>query len=150
MGYYRSPGEGVCTDVVLDAFFSAGIDLRTLLAEDIRAHREEYPFAEGNSIDARRARVLVDWFRRHWEPLPLDRDFLPGDVVFYTGTYRSDGVADHVGIVSDKSSSEGVPLIIDNFPDPGYVSETADVFCAEMIGHFRVRSEGNSDTGSPE
>ena len=42
-GGYPPPGIGVCTDVVAAAFLEAGYDLRELVDQDIRNHREAYP-----------------------------------------------------------------------------------------------------------
>lgn len=142
MGVTRPKGKGVCTDVILDAFAYVGMDLADSIRSDVRQHRSAYRFAEGAAIDARRARVQIDWFRRHAEVLPLDGDFQAGDIVFFTGTYRTDGAADHVAIVADEYSEEGPPKIIDNFPTPGYVSCTRDVTfvpytSVRLIGHFR-------------
>lgn len=134
--YDRPQGEGVCIDLINDAYLCAGIDLPALVWSDIQQHRERYAYAVGQPIDARRCRVMIEWFFHFTIVLPVDDDFQPGDVVFYTGAERDDGVADHTAIVSD-AMLNGIPLVIDNFPWPGYVSETKAVTWLAIVGHFR-------------
>ena len=73
-------GTGVCTDLVVRAFRSAGIDLQKLLHEDRVAHPEAYPThiwddkrADAN-IDHRRCQNLDVWFLRHARSLPTATD----------------------------------------------------------------------------
>jgi uncharacterized protein YijF (DUF1287 family)/L,D-peptidoglycan transpeptidase YkuD (ErfK/YbiS/YcfS/YnhG family) len=128
-GYRRLPfpgGDvprriGVCTDVVVRALRNAGYDLQVLVQRDIKRARRAYrglvrrPDA---SIDHRRVRTLLPFFKRRWRRLPADPDgraepLLPGDIVFLNT--MGDAAPDHIGIVSDRLGSSGRPLIINNW-----------------------------------
>src|SRR5688572_13198188 len=63
-GYFQDgdppPAFGVCTDVVIRSFRSAGVDLRQAVAEDVRARRRAYAIERPDrNIDHRRCRNLV-------------------------------------------------------------------------------------------
>lgn len=111
--------RGVCTDVVVRAFRALGIDLQREIHEDMRAHFASYPQAWGlkrpdANIDHRRCPNLVTFFQRRGKALPVSsnaQDYLPGDLVFW----RLPSGVPHVGVVSGKSSPDGVrPLLVHN------------------------------------
>lgn len=157
VGDYRAIGypngdvpekEGVCTDVLIRAYRNAGIDLQKLLHEDILANFKEYPMKFWNSkkadsnIDHRRIPHLVVFFKKFGKSLTLNTDksslgdWKPGDIV----VYDENGNPWHCAIISDKRNSDGVPYIIDNFPEPGYTSETHLLtHYPDISGHFRYQ-----------
>src|SRR6185295_8126228 len=113
--------RGVCTDVVVRALRSArSIDLQKLVHDDMSAHFKDYPAQRrwnagqpDANIDHRRVPNLMTWFRRAGFARPVTRkpaDYLPGDVV----AWNLGGDILHIGIVSDRKSAAGVPLIIHN------------------------------------
>lgn len=112
--------RGVCTDVVVRTLRNAGIDVQKRLHEDLTAHPDAYPMVEtpDPNIDQRRVRTILPYFERHWTSLSTDPDapgdpWLPGDIVFMD---TMDGPRpDHVGVVSDRESDEGRPLIVNNW-----------------------------------
>lgn len=131
--------RGVCTDVVIRAYRHMGLDLQRLVHEDMKAAWAEYPKLWGLSrpdpnIDHRRVPNLVAYFRRHGTALGASRDpgaYLPGDLI----TWRLPSGVPHIGIVSDRTSADGVPLVIHNIGN-GAVEE--DVLLAWTVtGHFR-------------
>src|SRR4029079_4043850 len=73
--------EGVCSDTVIRALRNAGLDLQREVHEDILRARAAYPMVEkiDASINHRRVKTLLVWFKRHSRRLPSDAGFQPGD-----------------------------------------------------------------------
>ncbi|TDR32839.1 DUF1287 domain-containing protein [Hydromonas duriensis] len=132
--------KGVCTDVVIRAMRGQGVDLQKLVHEDMRQNFSHYPTRWGlnradANIDHRRVLNLEVFMARRGLSLPLSTrpaDFQAGDWV----TWRvGDKNLPHIGIVSDKKSRDGVPLIIHNI---GLGTQEEDVlFSYKMVGHYR-------------
>lgn len=125
---------GVCTDVVVRAYRSLGIDLQELV------HTSKVGSGDSN-IDHRRVPVLMRFFARRGQSLPISsdpKDYRPGDIVTY---YMPDGTFSktHIAIVSDRQNWNGVPLVIHN---RGYgVQEEDWLFAEKIIGHYRFETE---------
>ncbi|NLG32088.1 MAG: DUF1287 domain-containing protein, partial [Syntrophomonadaceae bacterium] len=111
--------RGACTDVVVRAFRNAGIDLQQLIHEDMAKNFKSYPQDWGLSqpdpnIDHRRVPNQVTFFKRHGLELNTDASELDewkwGDVVYWK---FSNGL-DHCGIISDRKTKDGRPLVIHN------------------------------------
>jgi uncharacterized protein YijF (DUF1287 family) len=134
---------GVCTDVVIRALRNAGIDLQRAVHEDIVRAPKAYPnVARPNTdIDHRRVKSLLPYFRRHFEAHSArpsaDDPYRAGDIVFMDTFPERSGV-EHVGIVSDRISPAGVPLVINNWTD-GTVTAAMDLLAWVPVTHrFRV------------
>ena len=134
-----SQHTGVCTDVVIRAYRLQNIDLQQLVNHDMKNHWSAYPKIWGltstdSNIDHRRVPNLEVFFSRHGRSLSLtDKDsFAAGDIV----TWRlPNGNLPHIGIVSDKKTANGTPLIIHNI---GRGTEESNILFAYPIsGHFR-------------
>lgn len=130
---------GVCTDVVIRALRSQGLDLQEAVHRDMRANFAVYPKNWGLSrpdpnIDHRRVPNLMTWFRRQGWALPLTRDaaaYRAGDIV----AWDLGGGLTHIGILSDRRSAEGVPLVLHNI---GRGTREEDIlFAYRIIGHYR-------------
>jgi uncharacterized protein YijF (DUF1287 family) len=113
------------------------LDLQQAVHED---RRQAGDSPRDRDLDYRWCPRLITWFQRHSVSLPLEvslktvQTFRPGDVIFY-----EDGKASgpgHVGIVSDRWSAEGKPLLIHN-PGPRAVEENA-LTSNRIVGHFRL------------
>lgn len=144
MGGYPPDSEGVCTDVIWRAYQNAGYDLKTLMDKDIRDSLEDYPRVNGEpdpNIDFRRVKNQHIFFGKYGESLtleviPFDHDNLvewqPGDLVILEKP-------DHIAIISNKRSKDGVPYVIHNAID--YPEEANLLFkwseSGKIIGHFR-------------
>lgn len=117
-GGWPTDGTGVCTDVIAYALLGAGYDLPSLVDADIRADAQvrrdgtgEVPHYDVEradpNIDYRRVRNLKVFFDCHATNLTCDvsdiSEWQGGDIVCYD---------DHIGIVSDRRNSDGVPYII--------------------------------------
>jgi len=136
---------GVCTDVVIRSLRRAyNFDLQKVVHEDMTANFRAYPTTWGHTrpdknIDHRRVPNLEVYFTRTGQHLPvtqLPADYLPGDIV----SWRLDGNSGHgglphIGIVSDRLSRDGTPLIIHNIG--GGVEESDLLFDHKITGHFR-------------
>jgi hypothetical protein len=131
--------RGVCTDVIVRAYRTLGLDLQRAVHEDMRAHWHAYPKLWGlrqpdRHIDHRRVPNLAVWFQRHGESLPItDRaaDYAAGDIV----TWRLPSGVPHIGIVSDRLSPAGIPLVVHNI---GFGTREDDVlFVYTVTGHYR-------------
>ena len=130
--------RGVCTDVVVRAYRSAGIDLQLLVNQDMRNAFHLYPRNWGlwkpdPNIDHRRVLNLAVFFTRHGQSLPVSaegRDYSPGDIVAWK---LPDG-RPHMGIVSDKMQG-GRPLIVHNIGQGAQVEDV--LFGFTITGHYR-------------
>lgn len=133
--------RGVCTDVVIRAFRAQRIDLQQRVHEDMRAHFAKYPQKWGlrrpdSNIDHRRVPNLQTWFARQGWSLPVTSravDYRVGDLV----TWMLPGNLPHIGIVSDRKSPIGTPLIIHNI---GRGTREEDILFGHRItGHYRPK-----------
>lgn len=133
--------RGVCTDVVIRALRDGwGIDLQLAVNRDMKAHFDAYPALWGltgtdRNIDHRRVPNLQTLFARIGASVPLDEGptpYLPGDII----TWKLPGNLDHIGIVSDRRTAQGVPLILHNI---GRGAQEEDIlFAYPMTGHYRI------------
>lgn len=145
------PAErGVCTDVIVRALRVSGLDLQQAIHEDMRAHFAEYPQQWGlqgpnRSIDHRRVPNQMRWFARQgWSrPITTDAaDFEAGDIAAWK--LSGSGLL-HIGIVSDRKSRDGTPLILHNI---GNGTQEDDIlFRHAVIGHYRPVLGGSPIVG---
>lgn len=109
---------GVCCDVIVRALREQGIDLQQLVHEDMNRSFNSYPQNWGlkkpdSNIDHRRVPNLACYFQRAGWALDTGAkaaDYLPGDIV----TWKLANGLPHIGIVSDKKTPAGTPLVIHN------------------------------------
>ena len=133
--------KGVCTDVVIRAYRTLGIDLQQLVHEDMKSNFSVYPKKWGLSrpdpnIDHRRVPNLRKFFKREGASLPVMKnatDYKPGDVV----TWDIGNGLVHIGIVINEKSLGGTPLIVHNM-GAGQVKENW-LFRLRITGHYRYR-----------
>jgi uncharacterized protein YijF (DUF1287 family) len=112
--------RGVCTDVVVRAYRKLGVDLQKLVHEDMPAHWAAYPHPikwglkrPDTNIDYRRVPNLATFFHRHGIAIAPSHDpqgFRPGDLVVWDLPFG----LPHIGIVADRLSPAGTPLVIHN------------------------------------
>ncbi|MCW4454135.1 DUF1287 domain-containing protein [Flavobacterium sp. MXW15] len=135
------PDRGVCTDVIVRALRSQGIDLQARIHEDMRRHFGDYPGLWGLSrpdrnIDHRRVPNQMRWFERQgWQrAISTDpTDYAAGDIVAWK--LNGNGLL-HVGIVSDHRLGDGTPLILHNIARG--TQEENLLFEHTIIGHYRL------------
>lgn len=132
---------GVCTDVIIRALRQQSLDLQKEVHEDMRANFSAYPKKWGltkpdKNIDHRRVPNLMTWFKRKGHSLTITQkpaDYLPGDIV----TWDLGNGLTHIGIVSDRRSVQGIPLIIHNI---GNGTQEEDLlFGYKITGHYRLK-----------
>lgn len=133
--------RGVCTDVVIRALRDGWrIDLQLAVNRDMKADFAAYPALWGldhpdRNIDHRRVPNLQTLLTRIGAEVPLEEGptpYLPGDII----TWKLPGNLDHIGIVSDRRTAEGVPLILHNI---GAGAKEEDIlFAYPMTGHYRI------------
>ncbi len=160
-GYVRlrypggDPGweRGACTDLVVRAFRHAGVDLQRLVHEDISRAPEAYGISSPDAnIDHRRTRNFKKFFERHARALPKEileetlSAWRPGDVVIWNLTPATrPGAPNHTGIVSDRRSEDGVPLVIHhNCTRHGGTDYPAEEDCLSkwpVLGHYRWENQ---------
>lgn len=133
---------GVCTDVIIRAYRNLGIDLQQLVHEDMRSHFALYPAKRNwgqtktdTNIDHRRVPNLQTFFTRHGKSLPIStqaQNYKAGDLV----TWRLTGNLPHIGIITDKKSTDGLrPLVVHNI---GAGPQHEDMlFDHPITGHYR-------------
>jgi uncharacterized protein len=147
-GYFRMeypngdvPSDrGVCTDVIIRAYRKLDIDLQKLVHEDMRVNFEKYPKIWGMSkpdrnIDHRRVPNLMVFFTRFGKTLAITKnanDYLSGDIV----CWNLGGGITHIGIVTNKKSSDGLRNLIVHNIGAGQVMEDC-LFNFQIIGHYR-------------
>lgn len=121
---------GVCTDVVIRAYRTVGVDLQRLV------HRARVGSGDPN-IDHRRTEVLRRFFAANGRSLPVTDvadDYLPGDIVTYHRPQNS-GSQSHIAIVSNTIAASGRPLIVHN---RGWGPQLEDgLFVDQITGHYR-------------
>lgn len=133
-GGFPPDNIGVCTDVVWRAFKNAGYNLREMVDLDIQLRPEAYSAVENRdkNIDFRRVRNLLVFFREHAVELTVDveqiDEWQAGDIVIFKGE-------EHIGIVSDRRSKDGLPYIIHNGGQPNREEDYLD--WGEPTSHFR-------------
>ena len=121
---------GVCTDVVVRAYRTLGIDLQELVQKTRSGTGD-------TNIDHRRVLVLRKFFEQHGRSLPVSafpEDYKPGDLVTY---FKPHGRTSkfHIVVVSDRLTPDGRPLVIHN---RGYGAKLEDALFKERItGHYR-------------
>jgi uncharacterized protein YijF (DUF1287 family) len=139
-----APDVGVCTDVVIRSLRTTGIDLQSLIHEDILRRPSAYTTVQrpDRNIDHRRVAPMLTYLRAHAESLPRTFDqaalstWEPGDVVVWAFRACPACSPDHVGIVSDRVGPRGVPLVLHNIgPRP---SEDDRLDAWTVLGHFRA------------
>lgn len=131
--------RGVCSDVVIRAYSSIGIDLQVLVHEDMVANFARYPALwrlrkPDTNIDHRRVPNLQRFFVRAGARIAesSERNYNPGDLV----TWMLPGNLPHIGIVSDRrAANSDRPLIIHNI---GAGPKEEDMLYSYPItGHYR-------------
>jgi len=136
---------GVCCDVVVRALRDQKLDLQQLVHEDMKRSFKAYPQNWGlkkpdPNIDHRRVPNLACFFRRSgWalDSRTAPGDYLPGDIV----TWKLGNGLPHIGIVSDKKTPAGTPLVIHNIG--GGTQEEDVLFRFTITGHFRPEGAAN-------
>ncbi len=132
--------RGVCTDVVIRAFRAQGLDLQRSIHEDMRGNFDVYPRSWGmrgpdRNIDHRRVPNQMRWFERQGWTAPIGTradGYQAGDIVAWK--LQGSGLL-HIGIVSDRRSADGTPLILHNI---GAGTQEEDLlFRHSIIGHYR-------------
>ncbi len=131
---------GVCSDVLVRAFRSAGIDLQKEVHEDMARGWDEYPKRWGlskpdSNIDHRRVPNLMKYFERKGKAVPITDepdDYLPGDIV----AWDLGGGVYHIGMVTNMlSETQREGLIVHNI---GAGTRIEDVLLNWTIkGHYR-------------
>ena len=132
---------GVCADVIVRAYRVQGIDLQKEIHEDMLKDFAAYPRKWGLSkpdenIDHRRVPNLMTYFQRKGYAQPIDRKaehYAAGDIV----AWDLGGGITHIGIISDRCSRNGAPLVIHNIG--GGVQEENILFEFQIIGHYRLK-----------
>lgn len=121
---------GVCTDVVIRAYRTVGIDLQAL----VQASRLG---AGDPNIDHRRTETLRRFFARYGQTLPITpfgEDYQPGDIVTYWRPQNS-GSRSHIAVVAVERGPSGRPMIIHN---RGWGPQMEDgLFVDRLTGHYR-------------
>ena len=137
---------GVCTDVIIRTYRNAfGFDFQKAVHEDMKASFSAYPKNWGlkrpdKNIDHRRVPNLEAFLKRQGAAVAITdkpEDYKPGDIV----SWRLGGRLPHIGIVSDKKSQWGTPLIIHNV-GAGPVEDDL-LFNTDIHGHFRYLPPSN-------
>ena len=134
---------GVCADVIVRAFRGQRMDLQQLVNQDMAEHFAAYPANWGlkkpdRNIDHRRVPNLERYFERKGWALDPKQDataFRAGDIV----SWRLPGNLPHIGIVSDRRTADGRPLVFHNV---GRGAREEDVlFRYTLHRHFRPAAD---------
>lgn len=131
--------KGVCTDVVIRAYRTIGIDLQKEVHEDMSVYFNSYPNNWGlkttdKNIDHRRVPNLMKFFERNGTVKVISlnaKDYIPGDIVCWN---LSGGIT-HIGIVVTRKSFDGKRHLIVHNIGEGQVLEDC-LFDFKIIGHY--------------
>lgn len=137
--------KGVCTDVIVRAYRAIGIDLQRLVHEDMRRAFSKYPKRWGltrpdANIDHRRVPNLQTFLTRTGASASMSNDpraYQPGDLVTWTL-----GPLPHIGIVSDRRSASGNPLVVHNVGRGTLLEDV--LFTWPITGHYRWMPSTNA------
>lgn len=132
--------KGVCTDVVVRALRHQGMDLQQLIHEDMKANFSAYPKKWGlkspdKNIDHRRVPNIATYFKRKGYTVKSTHqphEFKAGDIV----TWDLPKGLVHIGIVSNKKTTTGIPLIIHNIG--AGTKEENILYNFKITGHYRI------------
>src|SRR6476620_7210677 len=137
---------GVCSDVVIRAYRKLKIDLQKEVHEDMIRNFAQYPNLKkwglhktDTNIDHRRVPNLEIFFARKGQKLAVTEnpgDYKPGELV----TWMINGKLPHIGIVTNKKSSDGKRLMIVHNVGAGQVLEDC-LFSWKIVGHFKFTNE---------
>lgn len=135
-------GKGVCTDVIIRAYRSLGIDLQKEVHEDMVNNFRVYPKNWGlnspdKNIDHRRVPNLMVFFTRKGEKQSITgnpSDYNPGDIV----CWDLGGGITHIGLVVNKKSPGNKNYMIVHNIGGGQVMADC-LFKFIIIGHYRYR-----------
>jgi len=129
--------RGVCSDVVVRAMRTVGVDLQVEVHKDMEREFRAYPQNWGlrhtdRNIDHRRVPNLMTYFRRQGKALPLDAPYEPGDIV----AWRLPNGLHHIGVVSSRPAPRrSHQLVVHNI---GRGAELEDVLHSfQKLGHYR-------------
>ena len=132
--------KGVCTDVVIRALRTQGIDLQQLIHDDMRKNFKRYPQKWGlkspdKNIDHRRVPNIQTYFNRQGYAVKSN-EYLAGDIVTWD---LGKGLV-HIGIVSNKTTLiDKVPLIIHNIGQG--TQENNILYDYKITGHYRITNK---------
>lgn len=138
-----APDRGVCSDVIVRALRSVGVDLQQLVHEDMRVAFDAYPSLWGlagpdANIDHRRVPNLEAFFTRIGSvraPSDNAADYAPGDIVAWN--LRGDeGRLPHIGIVTGRVAPSGRPMIVHNIGAGPMLEDV--LFDWKITGHYRL------------
>lgn len=139
-GGYPPDSEGVCTDVIWRALKNAGYILKDMIDEDIANNVDAYKRVQGKpdqNIDFRRVPNLKTYFERNQIVLTTNlnqiEEWQPGDIVVF-------GLS-HVGIISDKRNSKGIPYLIHNGGQENREENILEIYnmIEPITGHYRMK-----------
>ena len=133
-GGYPNDEYSVCTDVIWTAFQNAGYSLKDLIDEDIAHFPDLYSLDEPDpNIDFRRVKNLKVFFNHHAESLTLNINeidqWMSGDIVTFSPS--------HIGIISDKRNSDGIPFLIHHGGQPNKEEDCIVKRNMVITGHYR-------------
>lgn len=145
-----SEDTGVCTDVVIRSYRTLGIDLQSMVHEDMRQAFSAYPSRKiygltkaDPNIDHRRVVNLEAFFERVGASIPVGSDYQPGDLV----TWRLSGGEPHIGVVVDQRDVKtGNLMIVHNLGAGVQVEDLLDY--APPHGHYRFAPDAQSRMAS--
>lgn len=132
---YPEDEYGVCTDVVAFGMKGAGYDLKELVFDDIKANSDKYNIDTiDKNIDFRRVRNLKVYFDNNAISLTTDvkdyKQWQGGDIVVFKT---------HIGVISDKRNSNGVPFVIHHYgTKQKYYEEDILEMRNDITGHYRI------------
>ena len=142
--------QGVCSDVVIRSYRGLGIDLQSMVHEDMKRAFSAYPSQKiyglrkaDPNIDHRRVVNLEAFFERTGASIPVGSDYQPGDVI----TWRLSGGEPHIGVVVDqRDPSTGNRMIVHNLGAGVRVEDLLDY--APPHGHYRFAPDQQSRVAS--
>lgn len=150
VGGYPPANEGVCTDVIWRALKHAGYDLKSAVDTDIKQNPKDYSesvVTPDSNIDFRRVKNLTVFFKKY--ALSLTTKVIPNDKNNLAEWQRGDIViltkGEHIAIISNKRTSDGVPYVIHNYYPHAVESNSLLNWYKQnrIVAHFRFPKIGS-------
>lgn len=148
---YPNEKNWISTDVISVVLNDNGYDLMELVYKDMTEHVDAYPMdKKGTKTPDKKSDFRVvyfqqKFFQRNALELPIKFDpqdptnllqWQPGDIVYFEVDAENPG-KDVGGMISNRKSGKGIPLVIMITADLGKVSEVDALSTLKVSGHFR-------------
>lgn len=146
IGGFPPDDSGACADIISRTFRDANIDFKTIFDKHVADKKYLYSkeALTDTNINFRRVRNLRIFFEDTTKNLTKEvipnsfdnlKEWQGGDIITYA---KMDGGLWHIGIVSDKRNTQGIPYLIHNFGSGVKEQGLIIDWPTKITGHYRI------------